>query len=203
MVGCPSTRRKAMGINETGLSGTSSKGYGAPLRKAALVAAWLVLLLLASCAATRAVKLEPFSDIQAIKGQYTLIIYGGNYTNDPETAAFLDKEGDGYELVPYAPSFDYRVVKGLSVAESFRLAETVFDGNTSYLRTYVKRIVVAGETVGYELRPYYMPLRYGYSDILNIDYALEKGGRIRVYVRLRSELLWPRRDNGESSIFGR
>lgn len=194
-----------MGVTETGLARMSSDGCGAPQRKAAPVVVCLVMLLLVSCAATQAVKVEPepFRDMGAIKGQYTLIIYGGTYFNDPETAAFLDKQGDGYELVPYAPAFDYRVVKGLSVEESLHLVETVFDGNTDYLRTYVKKIVVAGETVCYELRPYYLPLRYGYSDILSIDYALEKGGRIRVYVRLRQELMWPRGDHDEGFIFGR
>lgn len=52
--------------------------------------------------------------VSDIKGVFTVILYGARDINDIETVAILDFEGDQYTLEPYAPSFDYKVTKGLS-----------------------------------------------------------------------------------------
>jgi hypothetical protein len=41
----------------------------------------------------------------------------------------------------------------------------------------------AGGIVGFELRPLYSPLEFGFSDVMLISYSL-KDGKIRAYIRL-------------------
>jgi hypothetical protein len=49
----------------------------------------------------------------AVKGVFTLILYGARDINDIETLVLLDIEGDQYTLEPYAPAFDYKIKKGI------------------------------------------------------------------------------------------
>ena len=58
-----------------------------------------------------------------VKGTFTLILYGGNYYDDLETMAILDREGDGYTLDLYVSDFDYRVIKGVPAKEALAKAE--------------------------------------------------------------------------------
>ena len=62
---------------------------------------------------------EPPGD-KEISGVFTLILYGGNYLDDLETVAFLDREGDAYTFDIFAPDFNYRTIKGLSAAEGLK-----------------------------------------------------------------------------------
>ncbi|GAB4389269.1 MAG: hypothetical protein Kow0025_13590 [Thermodesulfovibrionales bacterium] len=158
-----------------------------PLSKAATALAALAALL-SACAGGRSIIVEPQRDIPAMEGTYRLIIYGANYLNDLETAAFLDLEGDGIEFAPFAPEFQYRSVEGVSAAEALRTAEAAFEHHTAYLRTYAKRLALPdGRTIGYELRPYYMRLFVGLSDVLDINYSL-RDGKLVIFVRLDPRL---------------
>ena len=127
---------------------------------------------------------EPPGD-KAISGVYTLILYGGNYLDDLETVAFLDREGDAYTFEIYAPDFNYRTVKGLSAAEALKKAEEFVSRNTSFHQVRLSSIVEdkAGN-IGYEVRPLYLPFTYGTDDLLDISYA-EKGNKVVVTVRLK------------------
>lgn len=123
-----------------------------------------------------------------IKGTFTLILYGGRYFRDVETAAFLDVEGDLYKFEPYAPDFDYRVIKGLSAEEALERAELFVGGQYDYWRSLLSRIIDdQGRTVGYEVRPLYHLPSFGVSDVMNIDYVM-KGDKIRIYIRLKSQV---------------
>jgi hypothetical protein len=60
---------------------------------------------------------KPLKTIEAnpaeITGTFILILYGGRFSDDVETIAILDLEGDGYTLEPFAPDFDFRIKKGV------------------------------------------------------------------------------------------
>jgi len=120
-----------------------------------------------------------------IAGVFTLILYGGNYLDDPETVAFLDREGDAYTFDIFAPDFNYRTIKGLSAAEGLKKAEVFVSRSSSFHQLRLSSIVLdkAGN-IGYEVRPLYLPLTYGTDDLLDISYG-EKGNKVVVNIRLK------------------
>jgi hypothetical protein len=121
-----------------------------------------------------------------ITGTYTLILYGGNYPDDLETIAILDREGDRYNFEPYAPDFEYRVKKGEPAKKALREAEKFVSFHYSFLRSQISRIIDnKGKTIGYEVRPLYQPLTFGISDVLDVYYLLKEGGRVKVLIRLK------------------
>ncbi len=129
-----------------------------------------------------------------ITGTFDLILFGGRYFRDVETVAFLDIEGDQYTLEPYAPDFDFRVIKGLSAKEALERAQQFVSAQYDFWRSQWSRILDDnGRTVGYEIRPLYDPLAFGNVDVMDINYAL-KGDKVRIYIRLKPEV--------ERSLFG-
>ena len=118
-------------------------------------------------------------------GVFDLILYGGNYSNDLETAAFLDRQGDVYDFDMYAPEFNYRTIKGLTFEEGLDKAREFVSQNTSFHQFRLYSIVNDKSLViGYEVRPLYLPYSYGTDDVLDIWYT-EKGNKVVVTVRLK------------------
>ncbi len=125
------------------------------------------------------------ADPRDISGNFTLIAYGGRYADDIETVAFLDKEGDGYTLIPYAPDFDFRIKKGLSGEEAFKESKNFVSFHPAFWRLQIRRIIsINGETIGYEIKPLYLPFYFGFSDIIDIYYWLKKEGEVKVMIKL-------------------
>jgi hypothetical protein len=154
------------------------------------------LTAFAGCALPEArIHTEP-PDEKEISGTFTLILYGGNYLNDLETVAFLDREGDAFTFDIYAPDFDYRTIKGLSATEGLKRAEDFVSRNTSFQRVRLSSIVEAkAGIIGYEVRPLYLPFTYGTDDLLDISYG-EEGNKVVVTIRLKPSIenLKSRRD---------
>jgi hypothetical protein len=118
-------------------------------------------------------------------GVFDLILYGGNYGDDLETAAFLDRQGDGFYFDIYAPEFNYRTIKGLTFEEGLDKAREFVSQNTSFHQFKLTSIVYDKSLViGYEVRPLYLPYAYGTDDVLDIWYAA-KGNKVVVTVRLK------------------
>ena len=123
-----------------------------------------------------------------ISGVFTLILYGGNYLDDLETAAFLDREGDTYTFDIFAPDFNYKTIKGLSAAEGLKKAEEFVSRNTSFHQVRLSSIVSDKVgNIGYEVRPLYLPFTYGTDDLLDISYG-EKGNKVVVNIRLKPSI---------------
>lgn len=119
-----------------------------------------------------------------VQGIFTLILYGARDINDVEALAILDLEGDQYALEPYAPAFDYKVERGLSAKTALNKAYKFISYHNAFLRPQLSRIIDAkGNTIGYEVRPLYMPFVFGRSDVLEVDYSL-KGDKIKVDIRI-------------------
>jgi hypothetical protein len=124
-----------------------------------------------------------------ITGTYTLILYGGNYSDDLETIAILDREGDQYNFEPYAPDFDYRIKKGVPAKEALKEAEKFVSFHNSFWRSQISRIIDnKGNIIGYEVRPLYQPFTFGISDILDVYYWLKEGGGVKVLIRLKQSV---------------
>ena len=159
----------------------------------------LVLMLgalFSSVSCAPGIRLNTQAQGSEIKGNYSVIYYGCNFFNDLETVVFLEKEGGGYSFEPYAPDFKYRVNKGLSADEAIGTAIKFVSCNTSFSRAQVSSILAPnGETIGYEVRPLYLPFTYGIDDVLYVDYWL-KDGKVVIYVRLVPSIEMMLQDGG-------
>ena len=141
-----------------------------------------------ACARAKPLKTET-ADAVEIKGTFTVIFYGGAYADDLETVAILDNEGDQYTFEPFAPDFDYVIKKGLSAGEALKATEKFVTFHPSFWRTQLIKIIdPEGNIIGFELKPLYVPFIYGTSDVLDIYYWLNKGGKIKVTIRLNPSL---------------
>lgn len=130
-----------------------------------------------------------------VSGNYSAIYYGCNFLNDLETVVFLEKEGGKLHFEPYAPDYKYRVKKGLQANEAIETAKKYVNCNALFSRTQVSRILAQdGETLGYEVRPLYLPYRYGVDDVLDVDYRL-KDSKVVITVRLRPSVEMLLQDN--------
>lgn len=161
---------------------------GQRIEKPLLLAPIVFLLLILSCVPTgNFLTTHPVGEGGMVPGSYTAILYSTSEYDFLKTIAFLDLEGDAHEIVPYGAQFNYSVVKGLSPegAEQ-RAREFIASHASSYNSTELRAIKgIEGNTIGYELRPWYMPITYGESDVLDITYALQPDGKVTVYVRLK------------------
>jgi hypothetical protein len=132
-----------------------------------------------------------------ITGTYTLILYGARYSTDIEDVAILAKEGTGYTFEVYAPEFDYRVRKNVPAREALEAAQHFVSFHYAFRHSQLSMIMDnSGAVIGYEVRPLYSPLDFGYSDVLDITYALHEK-KVTARVRLIPELDRPpfREDN--------
>jgi len=162
-----------------------------------------VSLLAGACAAGQALRAYPVPEPGEVKGTYTVILYRGLHLQDLETAAFLDLEGDGYELAPRAPEFDFKALKGLGAKEALGEALHHASSDVNVTGTRMRRITgEAGSTIGYEIRPLYQPFAYGESDVIDINYWLMEGGKVRVVVELKDRVRRKIDDKGEGFIWG-
>jgi hypothetical protein len=160
-----------------------------------------VLPVLISCAGTgRLQTSNPLQDKNLIQGTYTLVLYGGQHSDDLETAAFLDKEGDVFTIKPFGATYLYRTEKGMQVREAMQAADNFFRSVLSAYNQHEIRQISGpdGSAIGYELRPLLLPFVYGESDALMISYALQANQEVTVYIRKKDRLdrlLFYRLDN--------
>ncbi|MEW6068370.1 MAG: hypothetical protein AB1610_08785 [Nitrospirota bacterium] len=152
-----------------------------------IVNCFLVLIIVIpniSLAIERPLKTER-AEISDVTGTFTVILYGGRYSDDIETIAFLDLEGDEYNFTPYAPEFDYKIKKEIPANEAIKEAERFVSFHNSFWHSRLNRIIdKQGYTMGYEVRPLYLPVVFGASDVLDVYYWIKEGGRIKITIRL-------------------
>ncbi|BCB97272.1 hypothetical protein JZK55_21940 [Dissulfurispira thermophila] len=145
------------------------------------------IVLLSSCAAGNYLKTEGVRDTD-IKGSFTLILYGSKYSNDIETIAILDIEGDDYSFEPYAPEFDYKIKKGVPADEALEETERFISWHSLFLYYQISKILdYKDNIIGYEIRPLYQPLAFGTSDVLDVDYRI-KNNKVIVRIKLKPEI---------------
>jgi hypothetical protein len=146
------------------------------------------VILTVSCALSRHVRLksEGVTDTGTVKGSYDLILYGNRYGDDIKTVAILDNTSDAYTFEPNAPAYDYTIKSGLEGNEALQEAANFVSSHSAYWTNRIKRISDSeGNVLGYEVRPLYRRHRYGYSDMLNVDYFL-KDEKVSVFIGLKT-----------------
>ena len=159
-------------------------------QKMFLLVSALFLLPVLSCATVgRGLITYPARDSDLGTGPFTVILYSVSEHNFLQTAAFLDLEGDAYELQPFGASFNYSRIKGLSGAEAVRRAREFIASRVVCNKIGLRAIKgPEGTPVGYELRPLLLPITYGESDVLDISYFPRQDGKIIVYVQLKDRI---------------
>ncbi len=124
------------------------------------------------------------TDRTRISGTYTLLLYGCHYPDQIENVAILVDENSKYPLEIYDLDTSYTVKKGVPAQQAITEADTFVrcSSHTTW-QTQITRIPDdIGGTVGYEVRPLYVPTEFGTPDVLLISYSL-KDGQIRAYIR--------------------
>lgn len=120
-----------------------------------------------------------------IKGTFTLILYGGRYSDNLETIAILDLEGDQYNFEPYAPDFDFTVKKGVTAEKALAAAQKFISFHASFWRAQLSKILdEKGDIIGFEVRPLYRPFIYGVSDVMEVNYWPKEDGKVKVNIKL-------------------
>lgn len=143
-----------------------------------------ILVISKTLARGKPLKTAP-AEITDIADKFTLILYGGQHSNDIETLAILYKEGGRYTFEPFAPRFKYIVRKGLSAKEALEAADRFIRWHNSFHQSQLRGVIdEKGKVLGYELRPLYLPLTFGIDDIMDVDYRM-KTDKITVIVRLK------------------
>jgi len=125
------------------------------------------------------------ADPTAVTGTYTLLLYGCHYPDDAQNVAFLVSDTSKYPLEIFDIDTSYKVKANVPAQEALSEANSFLKCTTYRLwRTQLERIPDAsGGTIGYEVRPLYLPWEFGKSDIMLISYSL-RNGAVRVYIKL-------------------
>ena len=125
------------------------------------------------------------ADPAEVKGTYTLLLYGCHYPDDIKNVAILVAEGSRYPLEIYDLDTSYKVKKGVPAQQALSEADSFVRCSAHRIwQTHLFRIPDdSGGTIGYEIRPLYLPLEFGFPDVLLISYAL-KDGTVRAYIKL-------------------
>ncbi len=140
------------------------------------------MFLLFACAA------GPVLTVQSARGieeqRYDVILFGGRYSEDLRSMAIFVIRGGPYRILPYAPKFDYKIVKDLSAPQALATATRFLAGiNPNYIGT-TKNLILGpdGRPIGYEIRPLYQPFVYGFSDVLETSYRVWGKGVVRAWI---------------------
>jgi hypothetical protein len=138
-----------------------------------------------------------------IEGTYTVILYGARFADDIETVAVLDREGDPYTFVVRGPVQDYKVIKGMSAEDALVRATEFVSFHASFRNSRLSGILdYEGNTIGYEVRPLYSIIDFGYPDVLDVSYRLTDG-IVTVWVSLSAEVRRMKYDDDRPLLFKR
>jgi hypothetical protein len=119
-----------------------------------------------------------------LTGNFDLILYGCNYHDQFDTLAILVKEDGPYGFEPFAPDFNYRIIKGLPAEDAMDQAQKFVNCNTAFHTSRLSMLVSpTGDTLGFEVRPLYLPFVFGVEDALDTAYWI-KDGKVLVKIRL-------------------
>jgi hypothetical protein len=138
------------------------------------------------------------ADPAGVKGTYTLLLYGCRYPDDIENMAVLVDEAGPYPVELYAPGFMYKTKKDLPASQALAEAETFITcGFHKTWQSQFRKIPdAAGRTIGYEMKPLYVPWELGTPEVLLSSYTL-KDGKVFIYLRLHPSLDKQRDSGGD------
>ncbi len=149
------------------------------LLPAVLLLVFAVVVTACGSSLKQEIRLEGASE-KEIDGTFSLVLYGGTYGNEVRALAILYKEDSPYTIEPYAPEFDYKIIKHMLAKDALAEAYRFTSQNPDFARAQIAKIVdSSGSILGYEIRPLYRPFRYGAPDVL-YTYYWRKGDKVYV-----------------------
>jgi hypothetical protein len=123
-----------------------------------------------------------------IEGSYSLMLYGGRYSEDVENLAILDKDDDLYTFEIFGREDNYTVQKKVPAKEALDKAQRFVSRHRSFMRSRLSSILdPAGNIIGYELRPLYQMFEFGDPDVLSVYYEITDSTVI-VHIWLRKDI---------------
>ncbi len=123
-----------------------------------------------------------------ITGEFDLILFGSLAQGIVNNLVILDRRDDGVIIEPYAPEFDYKIIRGLSTGEQIKHAEQFLSFHSAFYRFERSAILGPdGQVLGYEIRPLYQPLTFGVSDVLDVAYR-KKGNTVHAYITVKESV---------------
>lgn len=147
-----------------------------------------LLVLLTACTTSGRLKTQEIS-ASAVKGEFTVFLYGDRFSGDLENVAILDINGDRYKFQIFAPDFDYYVKSDVPAEEAIKMAERFISSHGSFKHSQIIKIMDNnGKVIGYEFRPLYSPTEFGLFNVLEIDYWLKDDDVVIVKIDLIPEL---------------
>jgi len=156
----------------------------------------VIALTLQACVSGARLLAKP-ADPAEVQWTYTLLLYGCRYPDDLENMAILVQENGPYPVEIYAPDFMYKVKKGLPAPQALAEAEAFIQCSFHKFWMSVLRKIPdeAGRTIGYEVKPLYVPWEVGVPEVLLSSYSL-KDGKVTAYILL-DPLVEKRRDTSD------
>jgi hypothetical protein len=148
----------------------------------------VISLLLVSCAT--GIQLRTITaDPTEVKGTYTLLLYGCHYPAQIQDVAILVDETSRHPVEIFDLATSYTVKKGVPAGQALVEADRFVRCSANRIwRTELRKILdEAGGTIGYEIRPLYLPLQFAPAGVIEVSYALHKD-TVRAYIRLNPDV---------------
>ena len=143
----------------------------------------LTIISLQSCSLGTQLNTE-LADPKLITGTYTLLLYGCHYPEQIDNVAILVDKNSKYPLEIYDIKTSYSVENDVPAQQALEKADSFIRCSSHRVsQTQLTRIPDdSNGTVGYEVRPLYVPTEFGTPDVLIINYSL-KDGKILTYIK--------------------
>jgi hypothetical protein len=120
-----------------------------------------------------------------VKDTYTLLLYGCHYPAQINNVAILVAGNSKYPVEIYDLDTSYKLKKNVPAPQALAEADSFVRCSTYRIwQTQLRKIPDdSGGTIGYEVRPLYIPYEFGMPDVLQISYSL-RNGVVRVYIKV-------------------
>ncbi|KAF0184550.1 MAG: hypothetical protein FD164_406 [Nitrospirae bacterium] len=124
------------------------------------------------------------AEAKEVSGLFSVVLFDSGLGNGIQRIAVLDRENDGFRFEPYAPEFEYKIIRGLSGQDALRRAQEFLAVTPEYRKPQLSRITgPSGAIIGYEVRPLYERPSFGTDDVLEISYRVQ-GEAVFIHMRL-------------------
>ncbi len=124
-----------------------------------------------------------------VNDTYTLMLYGCHYSDEIDNVGILVAGNSKYPVEIYDLDTSYRMKKDVPGRQALAEADSFVRCSTHRVwQTQLRRIPDdSGGTIGYEVRPLYIPYEFGVPDVLRITYSL-RNGVVRVMIKVDPDI---------------
>jgi hypothetical protein len=140
--------------------------------------------MLVSCASSSNLRTAFLKDMPDTDARVDLILYSAPGDEAQLKIAVLDITEDAHRLEPFAPSFNYEIIKDLSTDDALERAESFLAKLNGYSHMELREVFTRdGTLVAFEAKPVYEPFLYPTTDITDTSYYISENGVVKFIVR--------------------